>query len=192
LKLKDPFIIHNELKQIETRYGTSDLKGINCFLNSDSSILHVELFNEFMRGWVNRIPLSYLNKSYSDFLASGTDEILLGFKNPMLKISLFLDKNAQSRCGQLVFLQEMEARVAINRNGNLKAERFLGRHWLAIKFWDNPTPGRIISITVFPVGGHGTILYENNFLSEKLIMSGLLMRQNEGMADVQGPEIPEM
>ncbi len=191
-ELSAPLVIFNELEFLKTRYNPDQISELNCFIQTESSMMLLELFHSFKQGWIKKIPLRFLTSRPIDFVANKTSEILLGFSNCVLKVALFSDKNSNGRCKQLVLLHESEARTAFNNKGDLKVERFCARHWVTMKFWDFPVPEKIISISVYPVNGHGLALYENNMLSEKLLNAGLLMRQNEGLENVQGPTIPEL
>lgn len=100
---------------------------------------------------------------------------IIGSDKCLLQIALFLDKNSNNNCMQLVIRQKARIRCVIKSENSSFAQEINGQAWVSLVFYQ--IPGRFLSISVFPIAGTKMSILDNSNYVERLIALGKLKQR---------------
>lgn len=125
---------------------------------------------------------------------SGPGTMLVGSDKCSIKIAFFSDRNSGFNCHQLVIMQSNRIR-AVQPDAKVPwAQESVGQSWLSLIFYQIPVPGRILSLSTYPVRQTRKSIAEDHPLVENLLNSKLLLRRPDLVVDpyvFDFPELPE-
>ncbi|HEY9068905.1 MAG TPA: hypothetical protein VIV61_01540 [Candidatus Ozemobacteraceae bacterium] len=124
--------------------------------------------------------------------ASGSAPLLLGTDRQTFRVALFSDLRSGSCCHQLVLYESKRIRAIHGLAASPWAREADGRAWISIVFYEYPVPGRILSVSVFPVEGRIREVYTAPELVETLIGQRRLQLRPASAFTPDSRDIPEM
>jgi len=149
--------------------------------------------------WTGKIPWETLLPQDSILKQarreSGSDfPLIIGSDKCFIKIAFFSDSNSADNCQQLVIMQTARIRAVFPDRKSPWAQEINGQSWLSLIFFQLPIPGRILSLSAFPLSGLRQSLYEDHPFVERLLTEKKLTRRPDLEIDpyqFDFPELPE-
>lgn len=118
--------------------------------------------------------------------------LIIGSDKNTFKAALFVDKNSNQSCYNLVIAQDGRVRVIHPDPGNPWAKEISSRGYLSVIFYKVPVPGLILNISVFPIGEAIVSMFEHEELVRKLLDYKLLLPRPVSDNDPESIKIPEL
>lgn len=122
----------------------------------------------------------------------GGSTAVLGSDRHSLKLALFSDRNSGNRCHQLVLYETKRIRAIHPHPERPWAEESLGTAWISLVFFEYPVPGRILSLSAFPLHEKIEDPYSNLPFIKTLVRIGKLKRRPGAEFTPESKEIPPM
>ena len=158
------------------------------------------VFLHFLPNWEAHLPWFAENKSSSILKMARVQQskqktpLIIGSDQNRLQIALFTDRNANNRCFQLVLMFTNRIRAVFADQNAPWAQETRGQAWISLVFYQQPIPGRILSLSVYPVYQVRKAFIDNHEYVEQLINDNLLTRRPEQVFDpytFDFPDLPE-
>lgn len=195
-----PLLPLAEMNQVSSRMQQNPVSGVTWVADLDVySRLALGLF-AFLADPAAALPWEVIPAGES-MLAMARDagdkisgRVLLSTDRCFLKIALFSDRNSLFNCHQLVVMQTGRIRAVQPDPARPWAQETAGQSWLSLIFYQIPVPGRIMSLSVYPVNQTRLSLNEDHPLVETLLSHRLLLRRPDLVVDpykFDFPELPE-
>ena len=127
-------------------------------------------------------------------MASKNPPLVIGSDQNFLKIALFSDANSDYNCHQAVVMVSNRIRGVLLKHDQPWAQEMNGMAWVSLIFLQVPIPGRILSLSVFPVDYARRSLFEDHDYVEHLLGLKLLRRRPDLEIDpfvFDFPELPD-
>ncbi|HOY66349.1 MAG TPA: hypothetical protein PLP29_05620 [Candidatus Ozemobacteraceae bacterium] len=122
----------------------------------------------------------------------GSAPLLLGTDLQNLRVVLFSDRRSGNRCHQLVVYETKRIRAIHGLASQPWAREADGKAWISLVFYEYPVPGRILSLSAYPIEGQIREVYSNPELVESLIAQRRLQLRPASAYVPESREIPEM
>lgn len=179
IPIDGPIIPASEFSTLSMRFVPADISNILWVSNANAATGIAMLFKNALKKWTAGMKIIPTDQSDLAKNAIGSTTLLIEPNNYVIKIALFSDKFSNHRCKQLVILQEGRIKVALPQSKPPVAEQYYGRAWVSIFFYDQPIPGKILSIAASPVADHLQELFVDFSFVEMLMRNNLVQRRTE-------------
>ncbi|OGK05640.1 MAG: hypothetical protein A2W80_01310 [Candidatus Riflebacteria bacterium GWC2_50_8] len=156
------------------------------------------LFMHFLPNWEAHLPWHATARNASiielarENRAVTKAPLIIGTDQNQLQIALFVDRNSDNRCFQLVFMQTSRIRAVHPDSIKPWAQESRGQSWLSLTFYQLPLPGRILAMAIFPIYQSRIALIDNHSFVEHLLADGLLATRPEQVFDPYSFDFPDL
>jgi len=118
--------------------------------------------------------------------------LIIGSDKNVARVAVFVDQNSNNDCFNIVIAQDGRVRAVHANSKSPWAQELNPRSYISMIFYRLPIPGRILSISVFPVNSGVIKVYEHEELVRKLLDSKLLLPRPTSDFDPESNKIPEL
>ncbi|HAE37561.1 MAG TPA: hypothetical protein DCG57_02845 [Candidatus Riflebacteria bacterium] len=198
LPVSAPFMPMAELDAVFDKIPKNSIEQVIWLADHNMGSIFSLAFLHFLPNWEAQLPwLATAQNSSIIELAKAKREagkvpLIIGTDQNQLQIALFVDKNANNSCFQLVIMQTGRIRSVHADPDKPWAQETFGRSWLSVVFYQVPLPGRILSLAVFPIYQSRMALIDDHNYVEHLLADGLLTTRPEQVFDPYSFDFPDL
>lgn len=198
IPINAPFIPMSEISAIQGQFKKPVTDKILWVTKIGVLTPYVQEIVKKIDGWVGQAEWKVLpdNKSVikiaKEAAKNNEKPIIVGSDKNFFKIAVFVDKNSDNRCIQVVLAQDSRIRCVYQNPTTPWAQEFNMQSWVSLIFYELPLPGRIISFSTYPVSGTRLSIYEDHPLVEQLLSKRCLTRRPDLVIDPYAFDFPDL
>ena len=193
-----PFFPLAELNQVSIRMQQNPVSGVTWVAGLDLYRSLAMSLLGFLADPAATLPWEAIPAGGSmlamarDISDKKSGRVLLSTDRCFLKVAFFSDLNSFFNCHQLVVMQSGRIRAVQPDPVRPWAQETAAQSWLSLIFYQVPVPGRIMSLSVYPVNQTRLSISEDHPLVETLLSHRLLLRRPDLLVDPYSFDFPEL